>query len=83
MTIKRSEIIRAKVKVFARMNHMTQVLRRNSELVTKIKSLNPSGHLDINTILGGTDALMNSYILYRQAAQKIHANDGRHPRIKK
>jgi hypothetical protein len=75
-------VLRAKVRAFSRLNHMTNILRRNSELVSKIKSLNPSGHLDLGTLLGGEDALMNSYILYRNAATQIHSNDGRNPRRK-
>jgi hypothetical protein len=82
VAIKRGDILRAKVRAFSRMNHMTNVLRRNSELVSKIKSLNPSGHLDLGTILGGPDSLMNSYILYRNAAHHIHSNDGRNPKKK-
>ena len=65
MTIKKSDVIRAKVKVFARMNYMTQVLRKNADLVTKIKSLNPTGKLDQNTLLGGEKSLGESYLLYK------------------
>jgi hypothetical protein len=52
---------------------MATVLRSNAELVSRIKALNPSGHLDLGTILGGEKSLMNSYMLYRNAARHVHA----------
>jgi hypothetical protein len=51
--IKKSDIIRAKIRVFARLNYMTTVLRKNSELVTAIKALNPTGKLDRGILAGG------------------------------
>jgi len=46
---------------------MTQQLRKNSELVAKIKSLNPTGRLDQGTLLGGKATLMENYLLYKNA----------------
>ena len=66
-TIRRVDVIKAKVRVFARMNYMTQQLRKNSELVAKIKSLNPTGRLDQGTLLGGKATLMENYLLYKNA----------------
>jgi hypothetical protein len=47
------------------MNYMTTVLRKNADLVTKIKSLNPSGTLDKGVLLGGEKTLMENYLLYK------------------
>jgi hypothetical protein len=44
---------------------MTSVLRKNADLVTKIKTLNPHGTLDRGILLGGEKTLMENYLLYK------------------
>jgi hypothetical protein len=48
------------------------MLRKNSELVTKIKALNPTGTLDQGILLGGEKTLMENYLLYKQAEYKAN-----------
>ena len=76
VTIKRGELIRAKVKTFARMNYMCHVLRKEAELVTNIKALNPTGKLDLGVLLGGHDEMVRTYLLYREAREKINKSEG-------
>jgi hypothetical protein len=40
---------------------MTTVLRRNAEVVKGIKAFNPTGKLDLGSILGGDEDLAYKY----------------------
>jgi len=60
-SVKRSDVIRAKIKTFARLNYMTHILRKNAETVKGIKAFNPTGKLDLGSILGGDDELAYKY----------------------
>ena len=40
---------------------MTTKLRKNAEVVKGIKALNPTGKLDLGSILGGDDELAMQY----------------------
>jgi hypothetical protein len=71
-SVKRSDVIRAKIRTFARLNYMTTVLRRNAEVVKGIKAFNPTGKLDLGSILGGDEDLAYKYQLYREARTKIN-----------
>jgi len=72
--VKRAEVIRSKVKAFARMNYMAKMLQNNSEKIARIKHHNPTGKLEMGTILGGQTEIEKQYMLYKQAA--MHVNDG-------
>ena len=60
-SVKRSDVIRAKIRTFARLNYMTTVLRKNAETIKGIKKFNPTGKLDLGSILGGEDELAYQY----------------------
>lgn len=59
---KKLEILRTKVKAFARMNRIFKQIRENQEEILQIKKITSDGKLPAGIIIGGTESIHNYYI---------------------
>lgn len=62
----RMAALRAKVRVFARMNRIFKTIRNNQEEILAIKKLAPDGKVPIGVLTGGSQAVHNEW-------QKFHS----------
>lgn len=51
---KRMQVLRTKVKAFARMNRIFKTIKENKEEIIKIKEMTPDGKVPVGVLMGGT-----------------------------
>lgn len=48
------QVLRTKVKAFARMNRIFKTIKENKEEIIKIKAMTPDGKVPAGVLMGGT-----------------------------
>ena len=70
------EVLRAKVRVIARMNRIFRTLRSNQNEILEIKKMAPDGKVPIGTLIGGATAIHAAYQKFHMMKIKDYKNEG-------
>ncbi|CAO3630380.1 unnamed protein product [Cunninghamella echinulata] len=71
----RRTIIRNKIMAIGKMSRVFSVLRENSERVTELKSLSPSGKLPLGTLALGSEGIKTAITTFEEAKQSDLENE--------
>jgi len=70
------EVLRAKVKVVARMNRIFKTLRSNQEEILAIKKMTPDNKLPLYTLMGGSNAIHAEWQKFHTQKISDYKNEG-------
>lgn len=73
---KKLDVLRAKVKVVARMNRIFKTIRNNQEEILAIKQLAPDGKVPMGILTGGSQAVHNEWQKFHSARISDYKNEG-------